>query len=201
MLWILTQNQTLHLIRYFNVPTLIQFIAFDSGTSWCRLAAVSALLVGAAQLSPAEEELWKNCSTSTTDYVLQIPGSLVPSTGPGITDCTYQSTDGEFNVEAAEHADSQALDARMQKELDLLKGTVTDQKKGDNWFALTGVTADGTEFYRLNYTNGAQWVTLRMTYPHSKAKKYGKWVTRIDKAFVPFAKKETKEDATKDRQN
>ena len=90
-------------------------------------------------------------------YVLQVPGSLIAATGPGITGCTYQSQDGEFNVEAAEQTDNQTLDQRMAKEIDLLKGTVTDQKKGDNWFALTGVTSDGTEYYRLHYTNGAQW--------------------------------------------
>ena len=76
----------------------------------------------------------------------------------------------------------------MEKEIDLLKGTVADQKKGDNWFALTGVTSDGTEYYRLHCTNGARWVTLRITYPHSKSKKYRKWVDRIDKEFVPFTK-------------
>jgi hypothetical protein len=166
-------------------------------TRYCLLLTCLAGFLVFIELSRADDELWKNCSTPTTDYVLQVPGSLVRSTGPGITDCTYQSTDGEFNVEAAEQTDSQTLDARMQKELDLLKGTVTDRKKGDNWFALTGVTADGTEFYRLHYTNGTQWVTLR-TYPHSKAKKYDRWVTRIDKAFVPFAKKETKESANTD---
>ena len=131
--------------------------------------------------------------------MLQVPGSLVQLTGDGITDCTYQSSDGEFNVEAAEQTDNQTLDARMQKEIDLLKGTVTDQKKGNNWFGLTGVTSDGTEFYRLHYTNGAQWVTLRITYPRSKAKKYDEWVDRIDKKFVPFGNAEvTGGEAKKD---
>ena len=156
-----------------------------------RLLFCGALLV-CLQASPGEEEVWKNCSTSTTDYVLQVPSSLVASNTPGVTGCSYHSQDDEFNVEAAEQVDNQPLDARMQKELDLLKGTVADQKKGDNWFALTGVTSDGTEYYRLAYTNGAQWVTLRITYPRSKAKKYSKWVERIDKAFVPFAKRAEK---------
>ena len=147
--------------------------------------------VAAIEIIHIEDEIWKNCSTPTTDYVLQVPGSLVRSTGPGITGCTYQTTDGEFNVEAAEQeatGPQQNIDDRMQKEIDLLKGTVTDQKKGDNWFALTGVTSDGTEYYRVHYTNGAKWVTLRVTFPHSKHKAYDKWVTRIDKAFVAFAK-------------
>ena len=159
--------------------------------SWGRLNRRILILVGgllAVTIARAEEELWKNCSTPTTDYVLQVPSSLVRSSSSEVTGCTYQSQDGEFNVEAAEQTDNQVLDARMQREIDLLKGTVADQKKGDNWFALTGVTADGTEYYRLHYTNGAHWVSLRVSFPHSKSKKYSKWVDRIDKSFVPFSK-------------
>ena len=123
-----------------------------------------------------EEELWKTCSTPTTHFVLPVPGSLVRSTDPGVTGCTYHSPDGEFNVEAAEQTENQTLDARMRRELELLEGSVTDQKKGDNWFALTGVTGDGIEYYRLHYTNGAQWVSLRITFPRAKAKQYDKWL-------------------------
>ena len=160
------------------------------------LSACASLAVIVAQVGQAAQELWKNCSTPTTDYILQIPGSFVRSTDPGVTGCTYHSADGEFNVEAAEQTDNQSLDARMQKEIDLLKGTVTDQKKGNNWFALTGVTSDGTEYYRLHYTNGAQWVSLRITFPRNKAKKYDEWVTRIDKSFVPFAKAKSSDEPT-----
>jgi len=141
------------------------------------LAGCFALLV-VSGIVRAEDELWKNCSTPITHYVLQVPGSLIPVTGPGIAGCTYHSQDGEFNVEAVEQSDNQPLDARMQREIELLQGSVTDQKKGDNWFALTGITGDGTEYYRLHYTNGAQWVSLRITYPRTKAKQYDKWVTR-----------------------
>jgi hypothetical protein len=162
--------------------------AFPTPIACRRLLIGCTALFFAAAVGRAEEELWKNCSTPTTGYVLQVPTSLVRSSDPGVTGCTYQSQDGEFTVEAAEQTDNQPLDSRMQKEIELLKGTVTDQKKGDNWFALTGVTSDGTEYYRLHYTNGAQWVSLRITYPRSKAKQYDKWVTRIDKAFVPFSK-------------
>ena len=162
-----------------------------------RVVVAALILSFAASINVSaqifkENEVWKKCTTTTTHYILQVPASLVPAQAPGVSDCVYRSEDGEFNVEAAEQADNQPLAMRMEKELDLLKGTVTDQKKGDNWFALTGVSADGTEFYRLQYTNGLQWVSLRMTFPHSKAKKYDDWVDRIDKEFVPFAKTEEK---------
>jgi hypothetical protein len=44
-------------------------------------------------------------------------------------------------------------------------------------------------------------VTLRITYPRSKAKKYSKWIDRIDKEFVRFAKNEQKGGTSEDEQN
>jgi hypothetical protein len=54
------------------------------------------------------------------------------------------------------------------------------------------MTPDGTEYYRKLYTKGPQWVTLRITYPHAQSKKYDKWVTRMEKTFVPFAEAKEK---------
>jgi hypothetical protein len=162
--------------------------------NWSASLISCACLVVAVETSRAEDELWKNCSTPKTHYVLQVPGSLVGSTAPGATGCAYQTADGEFNIEAIEQNEpaggNQTLDGRMQKEIDLLTGTVTYQNKGDAWFVLSGVTPDGTEYYRKHSTNGVDWVTLRITYPHAKHKKYDKWVKRIEKAFVAFSKTE-----------
>jgi hypothetical protein len=185
------QSQLHHVIRYRIVADCITQPFRNRVVVAASILSFAASVTVSAQIFK-ETELWKKCTTTTTDYILEVPASLVPAQQPGVADCVYRSEDGEFNVEAAEQVDAQTLDAKMQKELDLLKGTVTDQKKGDNWFALTGVSADGTEFYRLHYTNGSQWVSLRMTFPHSKAKKYDDWVDRIDKEFVPFAKGEEK---------
>jgi hypothetical protein len=156
------------------------------------ILTASLLIILGGQSSRAADELWKDCSTPSTDYVLHVPGSLVRSTGPGVTGCTYQTADGEFTVEAVEQSDDanrdQTIDQRMQKELDLLSPTASYQKKGGTWFVLSGVTPDGTEYYRKHYTNGTQWITLRITYPHSQNKKFDKWVTEIEKTFVAFGK-------------
>ena len=80
----------------------------------------------------------------------------------------------------------------MQKEIDLLSGTVKRKKKGDSWFILSGVTPDGTEYYRKLFIKDSQCVTLRVTYPQAQHKKYDKWVARIEKTFVPFAVPEEK---------
>ena len=96
----------------------------EPGIGGCRIGAIGALLffVGSAELSRAEEELWKNCSTPTTDYVLQVPGSLVSLKTPGVSGRTYQTADGEFNADftgtlidasgpVAVHVGSEASDA------------------------------------------------------------------------------------------
>ena len=160
-------------------------------------AATFALCVTGAGLTEAEEEAWSACSTPKTQYVLQIPASLIHSTAPTATGCSFQTANGEFTVEAVvqpDAAEEETLDSRMQKEIDLLAGTVKYKKKGGTWFVLSGVTPDGTEYYRKLYTKGQQWVTLRITYPHDKNKKYDKWVTRMEKTFVPFAELKEKSD-------
>ena len=90
----------------------------------------------------------------------------------------------------------------MEKEIKLLSASVSHQKKGDNWFSLSGITPDGTEFYRKLVTNGSQWVTLRITFPHAQNKKYDRWVKRIDKTFAPFGENaETKVSPTAPNSN
>ncbi|PYM04050.1 MAG: hypothetical protein DMF13_02315 [Verrucomicrobia bacterium] len=143
-----------------------------------------------------EEEAWSTCSTPITRFVLQIPASLIHSTAPTATGCSFQTPDGEFNVEAVVQLDSgkenETLESRMQKEIDLLPGTVKHKKKGDSWFLLSGVTPDGTEYYRKLFIKDSQCVTLRVTYPQAQHKKYDQWVARIEKTFVPFAVTEEK---------
>jgi hypothetical protein len=155
-----------------------------------------AYCIVVAKTARAGEEKWSICSTPQTQYRLQVPEILIHSTAPTAMGCVFQTADGEFTVEAAAPPDTsgqrETVDSRMQKEIDLMAGTVTYKKKGDTWFALSGVTPDGTEYYRKLYTNGNQWVTLRITYPHAKDKKYDKWVKRIEKTFVPFATREDK---------
>jgi hypothetical protein len=153
--------------------------------------AATATGVVAAEAARKDVEKWNECSTPQTEYLLQYPASLIHSTAPNATGCAFQTRDGEFNVEAVVQpktgAKPKTLDDRMQKEIELLGGTVTYKRKGVTWFVLSGVTPDGTEYFRKLYTNGSQWVTLRITYPHALYKTYGKWVTRIDKTFAPFA--------------
>jgi hypothetical protein len=160
------------------------------------ITAFTLYVTGVAFIQ-GEEEKWNLCSTPKTQYVLPVPASLIHSTASTATGCSFQTPDGEFTVEAAVQsaaAPGETLDSRMQKEIDLLAGSVNDKKKGDTWFVLSGVTPDGTEYHRKLYTNGSEWVTLRITYPHAQTEKYDRWVARMEKTFVPFA--ESKEKAS-----
>lgn len=172
-------------------------LAADPRTIGFRVFLFSiALGVLAIGLTYAEEERWNICSTPKTEYLLQVPASLIHSTAPTATGCSFQTPEGDFTVEAAVQPDTagqvETLETRMQKEIDLLAGTVTYKKKGDTWFVLSGVTPDGTEYYRKLYNKDSQWVTLRITYPHVRNKKYDKWVTRMEKTFIPFAESKEK---------
>ncbi len=160
------------------------------------LSAATLISLASSGHARSEEEAWKTCSTPKTQFVLQIPASLIHSTAPTATGCSFQTPDGEFTVEAVTQTEAavegETLETRMQKEVDLLAGTVAHKKRGDDWFVLSGVTTDGTEYYRKLFANGSQWVTLRITFPHAQNKKYERWVKQIDKNFVPFAVTEDK---------
>jgi hypothetical protein len=171
-----------------------------------RLLAIMAIGVSSGRVARGEQEAWSECSLPPAQFVLQIPASLVHSTAPSATGCSFQTSDGLFNVEAVAPTESNAnpdsLDQRMEKEIKLLSASVSHQKKGDNWFSLSGITPDGTEFYRKLVTNGSQWVTLRITFPHAQSKKYDRWVKRIDKTFAPFGENaETKVSPTAPNSN
>ena len=154
------------------------------------LAAATLISLVSSGHARGEEEAWKTCSTPKAQFALQIPASLIHSTAPTATGCSFQTPNSEFTVEAVTQTEAavegETLESRMQKEVNLLAGTVAHKKKGDDWFVLSGVTPDGTEYYRKLFTNGSQWVTLRITFPHTRNKKYERWVKQIDKNFVPF---------------
>lgn len=158
-----------------------------------RFCSVVFVCAGAATvwaIEPArEQEPWSICSVPTAQFKLQVPASLTHSAAPTATGCSFQTPDGEFTVEAVLQSatDNETLESKMQKELDLLSGKVDHKKKEDNWFLLSGVTSDGTEYFRKLFTHNGQWVTLRITYPHAARRKYDHWVERIEKTFVPFA--------------
>ena len=152
-----------------------------------KRAIILAAVLAAANVRAAEES-WSICSVPDAPFHLQVPATLIHSTATTATGCSFQTQDAEFNVEAViQENTGEPLEVRMQKEIELLSGNVDRKQKGDDWFLLSGVTPDGTEYFRKLFTQNGQWVTLRITYPHAQRKKYEDWVKRIEKTFVPFA--------------
>lgn len=164
-----------------------------------RSVVVPALLLAAFLSSARSQEAvvqdeWKGCSDPDSSFVLRYPPSLIRSTAPGATACAFQTPDGDFNLEVVVETEAvrggETLESRMQKEMDLLGGTVTYKRKEETWFVLSGITANGTEYYRKLYARGSRWVALHMTYPHERSTKFDPWVTRIEKTFVPFTERD-----------
>lgn len=157
------------------------------------LTVLAAAFLITAASSRAQESEWKACSDPQFLYVLKYPPVLTRLEGAAPTGCSFQTPDGDFAVEAvAENptgdAAGETLDGRMTKELELMGDTVTYKTSGESWFVISGVTSDGTEYYRKGFTNGSQWISLRITYPHARNDKFDPWVKRIEKSFVAFAK-------------
>ncbi len=134
---------------------------------------------------------WRKYANGRFGFVLSYPSSLIASreamNGDGRE---FHTADKEFSVSAYAHffmPDSDdTFEKRWREELDTPDVTINYKKKTDNWYVVSGVTKDGTEYYHKLYRKGSNWATFHITYPHAKARQYEAWVVRIGKSFVPF---------------
>ncbi len=151
-------------------------------------AATLILLGGIARGSDVE---WKKYANARFGFVLTYPATLIGGeeamNGDGRE---FHSKDGDFSLAAFAHffvPDSgDSFDKRWQEELDTPDVTITYKKKAPNWYVVSGVAKDGTEYYHKLYRKGANWAAFHITYPHAKNKKYDPWVSQIEKSFIPF---------------
>jgi hypothetical protein len=153
------------------------------------LALVLLLLIGGVQ---AQEAKWKTYVNPRFGFSLEYPteliGSREPENGAGRE---FHTKDEEFSILAHAHFlgavdESESLESVWKEALKELGSTVTYKKKGKDWYVVSGVKPDGTEYYYKWWVKGKNWAELRITYPHAKNKKYDPWVERIAKRFVPF---------------
>ncbi|HKO68819.1 MAG TPA: PASTA domain-containing protein, partial [Burkholderiaceae bacterium] len=63
--------------------------------------------------------------------------------------------------------------------------SVTYKRKADGWFVVSGVQA-GKTYYRKEFVSPERTAELFITYPKSRASVYDRWVTEIEKSFVPY---------------
>jgi hypothetical protein len=138
---------------------------------------------------------WKKYANARFGFALAYPSILIA--GPEAMNGggrEFHSRDGEFSLAAFGHffvPDSgDSFEKRWQDELDSPNVTITYKRKTPNWYVVSGLTTDGTEYYHKLYRKGANWAAFHITYPHAKNKQYDPWVQRIEKSFVPFLKGE-----------
>ena len=152
------------------------------------LSIVVLLLLAPAR---AEDESWKEYKNARFGFLLKYPPGLVASRAPDNGGGQeYHSQDKEFSVAAFAHflVDGDSLDQQWAGELKELGDTVTYKKKTGDWYVISGVARDGTEYYHKFFASGANFAGFQITYPHAKNKKYDPWVERIAKGFAPFLK-------------
>ncbi len=150
-----------------------------------------ALLVCAvafATTATAQELKWKKYTNERFGFVLSYPATLIasrqPDNGAGRE---FHTTDGAFSLSAQAHflADN-TLESNWNEELNTPVVTITYKRKAKDWYVVSGVTSEGTEYYHKFWVKGGNWVELAITYPHAQNAKYDKWVEQIAKRFVPF---------------
>ncbi len=134
---------------------------------------------------------WRKYQNARFGFILTYPKILVagpePTNGDGRE---FHTRDREFSLAAFAHFfvpdTNDSFDKRWEEELETPDVTITYKKKTPNWYVVSGVTRDGTEYYHKLYRKGSSWAAFHITYPQARNKKYDAWVTRIEKSFVPF---------------
>ena len=142
----------------------------------------------------AQEAKWNTYVNARFGFSVQIPPELVASRDPeNGAGREYHTKDGQFSILAHGHFlgvadDTESLESNYRDELKELGATVTYKKKAADWYVVSGVARDGTEYYIKRSVKGKNWAEIRITYPHAANKNYDPWVERIAKSFVPFLK-------------
>ena len=151
-------------------------------------AAVSAVLLVHAHTAEVKRKKYENARFG---FVLTYPPGLIA--GPEAMNGDgreFHTADKEFSLAAFAHffvPDSgDSFEKRWQDELDTPDVKITYKKKTGEWYVVSGLTKDGTEYYHKLYRKGANWAAFHITYPHALNKKYDPWVAQIEKSFVPF---------------
>lgn len=151
------------------------------------------VIVFFAQLFIAQgaDSPWKKYANARFGFVLTYPAELIagrePTNGGGRE---FHSKNGEFSLAAMAHffvdGSGDSFESRWQEELKTPDVTITYKKKAPDWYVVSGIAKDGTEYYHKLFRKGSSWAAFHITYPHSQSKKYDPWVERIAKDFVAF---------------
>ena len=149
---------------------------------------VLAVAFSIAGTAAAQELKWRKYTNERFGFVMSYPATLIasrpPDNGAGRE---FHTADGAFSLSAQAHflAD-QTLESSWNEELNTPGVTITYKRKAKDWYVVSGVTDEGTEYYHKFWVKAGNWVELAITYPRVQNAKYDKWVEEITKRFVPF---------------
>jgi hypothetical protein len=150
----------------------------------------SMAILACAQFAVVAGEGWKEYVNERFGFKFSHPSSLIagrpPTNGGGLT---FSTRDKEFEIAAWGQfmAEGETPEKYWADELTGTGASATYQRKGANWYVISGVDK-GVEYYHKAFFQNGNVVYLDIDYPHAKNKQYDPWVEKIEKSFVPFLK-------------
>lgn len=153
--------------------------------AWCLASPVQAEDWVTSELTRFSVRLTHPPSFKRLKGVWEEPG-FQGSISAGNTDTI---TDGTMSVilEGQPSYDRRMFEAQWKEELQALGSSVTYKVKRDDWYVLSGVQSDGTEFYNKSWLLPQGGFTFKATYPHARNSIYDPILERMLKRFRPDA--------------
>ena len=156
----------------------------------CIRWSVMVLLFCASSGLTAQGEAWREYLNRRFGFRIEYPPSLEPSRPPDNgAGQEFRSADGKVSLLVQAHflqGPSDTLEARWQADLSAYGKAIRYQRRGSDWYVISGVLPNGFEFYRRFAVQSHNWASFEITYPHAESVKYDRWVERMAKSFVPF---------------
>ncbi len=150
-----------------------------------RRGIALAVIAHLCFFASAQADDWLAYTNMRFGFAFSHPAALKPGPGPA-NGAGRTFTDGKFSVTVQAHFSMRSLDETWKQiQADYGKNATYKVKKPD-WFVISGILPDGTEFYRKFHEGNGSWCELWATYPHSMNETYDPVLERMVKSFRPF---------------
>jgi len=148
-----------------------------------RITIFVILAVLGVRSSAAE---WKTHTNARFGFQIDLPATLkpgpMPDNGAGRT-----FSDGNLTMIVQGHfTHGSKLENFRKQALSTYGKSITYQVSKKDWFVVSGVLPDGTEFYHKLHVKGGNWASFTATYPHAMNKTFDPVITKMVGSFKPF---------------
>jgi hypothetical protein len=165
---------------------MVNSALLTSHRSPLTLPCFLALALGLSVMTARGEEAWKTYINERWGFSLSYPSSLVagpvPANGAGRE---FHSSEVSLIAQGSFTQQDETLDSFWSKELSQRGDTITYRLRKANYYVISGVNANGYEFYHKVFFFSRRWIEFEITYPHARNNIYDPWVERIAKEFNP----------------